>query len=48
MGSQTRSGVLLTPTYTIPAGSNQTLAATFQVRGGGTYEFWNPSLERVA
>lgn len=48
MGSQSRSGVLRTPVYTIPAGSDQTLAATFQTRGGGIYHFWNPTIERVA
>lgn len=48
MGSMARSGVLRTPAYTIPAGSSQTLAATFQVRGGGTYLFWNPTIEKVS
>jgi frataxin-like iron-binding protein CyaY len=48
MGSMARSGVLRTPTYTVPAGSGQTLAATFQARGGGTYHFWNPTIEKVS
>lgn len=48
MGSQPRSGVLRTTAYTIPAGTGQTLAATFQVRGGGTYHFWNPTIEKVS
>lgn len=47
MGAQSRTGVLCTPTYTVPSGSSQTIAATFQTRGGGTYLFWNPTIEKL-
>jgi lysophospholipase L1-like esterase len=48
MGSQPRTGVMCTNWFTIPAGSSQTLAATIQTRGGGTYKFWNATLEKLA
>lgn len=47
MGGQARTGVLCTPAFTIPSGSTQTLAATIQPRGGGTYLFWNPTIEKL-
>lgn len=47
MGNRARSGTLLTPWFTIPAGgSNQTLAMTIQARCGGTYRFGRATLAK--
>lgn len=48
-GSRARSGVLVTPWFTIPAGgSAQTLAMTIQARCGGTYRFGRATLAKAA
>lgn len=48
MGNLPRSGVLVTPWYTIPAGgANQTLAMTIQARCGGVYRFARATLARA-
>lgn len=47
-GNRSRSGVMVTPPFTIPAGgSAQSLAMTIQARCGGTYKFADASLFKV-